>query len=266
MNRGEIAKRIIDCARELSIETFALVTAGDTSHALGAAYVLSLTTSASYLDIPALVGIVKQHRIDAVHPGYGFLSESADFARRMWSEAGAVVIGPGWDILSKTGDKLAAKLLARECTVPTLPAMNKPTMKIEDVRHFAREIGLPIMLKAVDGGGGKGIRLVRQESELKDAMKRAIAESPSHQIFVEKAAVDGFRHIEVQIVGDGSGQVRQYAPEVFSFTQLTCLELVAEQCFETLQWSSCSIRLLTFYIGQSLGTRVQYSETISEDY
>ncbi|KAI3319783.1 carbamoyl-phosphate synthase L chain, ATP binding domain-containing protein [Xylariaceae sp. AK1471] len=207
-NRGEIAKRIIDCARELSIETFALVTAGDTSHALGAAHVLSLTSSASYLDIPALVRIVKQHEIDAVHPGYGFLSESADFARRMWNEAGAVVIGPGWDILSKTGDKLAAKLLARECAVPTLPAMNKPTTKIEEVRHFAREIGLPIMLKAVDGGGGKGIRLVRQESELEDATKRAIAESPSHQIFVEKAAVDGFRHIEVQIVGDGSGQVR----------------------------------------------------------
>ncbi|KAI3338002.1 PycA protein [Ustulina deusta] len=207
-NRGEIAKRIIDCARELSIETFALITPGDTSHALGAAHVLSISSAASYLDISALIGIAKRHTIDAVHPGYGFLSESDDFAQRMWSEARAVVVGPGWDILRKTGDKLAAKLLARQCDVPTLPAMDTPTARVEDVRRFARKIGLPIMLKAVDGGGGKGIRLVRQESDLESAAKRAISESPSRQIFVEKAAVDGFRHIEVQIIGDGSGQVR----------------------------------------------------------
>ncbi|KAI0418257.1 PycA protein [Xylaria grammica] len=207
-NRGEIAKRVIDCARELSIETFALTTSGDTSHALGASHVLSIPSATSYMDISALVKIVKQHAIDAVHPGYGFLSESADFTRRMWNEAGAVVIGPGWDILSKTGDKLAAKLLAQQCGVPTLSAMDKPTATVEEARRFAEKIGFPIMLKAVDGGGGKGIRLVRQESDLESATKRAIAESPSRQIFVEKAAVDGFRHIEVQIIGDGSGQVR----------------------------------------------------------
>ncbi|KAI1424284.1 PycA protein [Xylaria sp. FL1777] len=207
-NRGEIAKRIIDCARELSIETFALITPDDTSHALGAAHALSIPSSAKYLDISALIEIIKQHAIDAVHPGYGFLSESADFARRMWNEAGAVVVGPGWDILRKTGDKLAAKVLAQQCGVPTLPAMDKPTASVEDVRLFARKIGLPIMLKAIDSGGGKGIRPVRQESDLERATKRAVSESPSRQIFVEKAAVDGFRHIEVQIIGDGSGQVR----------------------------------------------------------
>ncbi|KAI0449940.1 PycA protein [Xylaria acuta] len=207
-NRGEIAKRIVDCARELSIETLALVTPGDTSHALGATHVLPISSPAAYLDIPALVEIGKQHAIDAVHPGYGFLSESAEFAQRMWNEAGVVVIGPGPDILSKTGDKLAAKLLAEQCGVPTLPAMDKPTASIVEAREFAGTIGLPIMLKAVDGGGGKGIRLVRQESDLENAARRAIAESPSRQIFVEKAAIDGFRHIEVQIVGDSSGQVR----------------------------------------------------------
>ncbi|KAF2963720.1 hypothetical protein GQX73_g9850 [Xylaria multiplex] len=206
-NRGEIAKRIVDCARELSIETFTLTTSGDTSHAFGATHLLSIPSAASYLDITALIKIVKQHSIDAVHPGYGFLSESADFARRMWDEAGAVVIGPGWDILRKTGDKLAAKLLAQQCGVPTLPAMDKSTARVEDVRHFARKIGFPIMLKAADGGGGKGIRLVQQESDLESATTRAISEGYSGQIFVEKAAVKGFRHIEVQIVGDGSGQV-----------------------------------------------------------
>ncbi|KAI0190687.1 carbamoyl-phosphate synthase L chain, ATP binding domain-containing protein [Xylaria flabelliformis] len=207
-NRGEIAKRIIDCARELSIETFALITPDDASHALGANHALPISSPASYLDIQTLIEIGKQHAVDAVHPGYGFLSESAEFAQRMWNEAKIVVIGPGWDILSKTGDKLAAKLLAEQCGVPTLPAMDKPTAKITEARDFARKIGFPIMLKAVDGGGGKGIRLVRQESDLENAMKRAISESPSRQIFVEKAAVDGFRHIEVQIVGDGFGSVR----------------------------------------------------------
>ncbi|KAI0467340.1 PycA protein [Xylaria cf. heliscus] len=207
-NRGEIAKRIIDCARELSIETFALITPGDASHALGATHALPLSSPASYLDIPALIEIAKEHAIDSVHPGYGFLSESAEFARRMWNEASVAVIGPGWDILSKTGDKLAARLLAHQCGVPTLPAMEKPTAEMAEARDFARKMGLPVMLKAVDGGGGKGIRLVRQESDLENATRRAIAESPSRQIFVEKAAIDGFRHIEVQIVGDGSGHVR----------------------------------------------------------
>ncbi|KAI0505397.1 PycA protein [Xylaria bambusicola] len=207
-NRGEVAKRIIDCARELAIETFALTTSGDTSHALGAAHVFPIASSASYTDTTTLIDFVKHHKIDAVHPGYGFLSESADFAQRMWTEAGALVVGPGWDILLKTGDKLAGKLLAQQCGVPTLPATDIPSGGEEDIRQFVRKAGLPVMLKAVDGGGGKGIRLVRRESDLESAAKRAIAESPSHRIFVEKAAVDGFRHIEVQIIGDGSGQVR----------------------------------------------------------
>ncbi|KAK6440896.1 hypothetical protein LTR95_002890, partial [Oleoguttula sp. CCFEE 5521] len=207
-NRGEIAKRIIDSARELSIETFALVTRDDTGHALGADHIIKVPAARSYLDIAHLVDVVRQHSIDAVHPGYGFLSESANFARRMWEEAGAVVIGPGWTVLERTGDKLAAKRLARECSVPTLPATEKPTGHLDDVRHFAAQIGYPVMLKAVDGGGGKGIRLVRQESELESAAKRAMSESPSHEIFVEKAAIDGFRHIEVQIIGDGTGRVR----------------------------------------------------------
>nr|OQO28195.1 hypothetical protein B0A51_03983 [Rachicladosporium sp. CCFEE 5018] len=207
-NRGEIAKRIIDSARELSIETFALTTRDDHGHAPGAGHIITVPSSRSYLDIAHLVDIVRHHSIDAVHAGYGFLSESPDFARRMWEEAGAVVIGPGWAILERTGDKLAAKRLARECGVPTLPATEKPTSHLDDVRRFAAQIGYPVMLKAVDGGGGKGIRLVRQESELESAAKRAMSESPSHEIFVEKAAIDGFRHIEVQIISDGSGSVR----------------------------------------------------------
>ncbi|KAK8134797.1 hypothetical protein PG984_006809 [Apiospora sp. TS-2023a] len=206
--RGEIAARILQAAREAQVETFALVTANDKSHALRAHHVLGIPYPKSYLDIDLLVALVKKHGIDAVHPGYGFLSESAEFARRMWHDAGAAVIGPGWSILDRTGDKLAAKALARQCGVPTLPASSKPTGRVEDVLTFAREVGFPIMLKAVDGGGGKGIRFVRSEADLESAAARAIAESPSRQIFVERAAVDGFRHIEVQVVGDGSGRAR----------------------------------------------------------
>lgn len=143
-----------------------------------------------------------------MHPGYGFLSESADFADRMWHEAGAIVIGPGWENLTRTGDKLQAKKLAEQCGVPVLKAMSHPTGDIEEARTFARHVGFPVMIKAVDGGGGRGIRLVREDKELDNSIQRAISESPSRTVFVEKAAVDGFHHIEIQVIGDGTGQVQ----------------------------------------------------------
>lgn len=113
---------------------------------------LSLSSSSDYLNTSAIVGLVKQHQIDAVHPGYGFLSESAEFARRVWEEAGAVVVGPGWDILENTSDKLGARLLAVECGVPVLPGTGVPTGTMDDIKDFAETEGFPIMLKAVDGG------------------------------------------------------------------------------------------------------------------
>ena len=148
------------------------------------------------------------HQIDVVHPGYGFLSESADFAQRMWAEANAIVIGPGPSILSRTGDKLQARLLAEECSVPLLPALKTPTKEIGDLEAFASSVGYPIIIKAVDGGGGRGIRIVRKMEDLGNLAKRALQESPSGMVFAEKAAVDGYRHVEVQIIGDGKGNVR----------------------------------------------------------
>ena len=126
----------------------------------------------------------------------------------MWHEAGAVVIGPGWENLARTGDKLQAKQLAEQCGVPVLKAINKPTSDLQQIRGFARQVGYPVMIKAVDGGGGRGIRLVREDSELANAVDRAIGESPSRSVFIEKAAVDGFHHVEIQVIGDGTGQVR----------------------------------------------------------
>ncbi|QDS72163.1 hypothetical protein FKW77_004555 [Venturia effusa] len=206
-NRGEIATRILSSARELEIETFAVYTSDDVAHTRGAAHAIQLRSPSSYLDIQELIQITTKHRIDAVHPGYGFLSESADFSEKMW-EVGVAVVGPGWGILDKTGDKLKAKLLADECQVPTLPALTSPTDRIEDLKTFASATGYPIMIKAVDGGGGRGIRLIWSEEAIEAAAMRAIKESPSKLVFAEKAAINGYLHVEVQIIGDGNGEVR----------------------------------------------------------
>lgn len=159
------------------------------------------------MDIDLLVHLAKKHNIDAVHPGYGFLSENADFALAM-ANVGVLVIGPGEELLRRTGDKLAARLLAEECEVPVLPALTAPTERVEDVRKFAEEVGLPIMVKAVDGGGGRGIRLVKEVGDLEGLVKRAVEESASRKVFAERAVVGGWRHVEVQVLGDGEGGVR----------------------------------------------------------
>lgn len=163
-----------------------------------------------YLDTELLVRLAQQHDIDTIHPGYGFLSESAAFAKRM-QDAGVTVIGPGWEILDRTGDKLRAKQLAIENEVPVLPTLecslatstSKPSTDINQIRSFAQNVGYPVMIKAVDGGGGRGIRLVQGNDELENAARAATAESPSRTVFVEKAAMNGFHHLEIQIIGDG---------------------------------------------------------------
>ena len=212
VNRGEIAIRILQACHELPLPPaiFALYTDNDTTHVtLGRPHqAIRIESPAIYMNIDSIVKIAKDNNIDAIHPGYGFLSESADFSRRMWNEANIMVIGPGWDVLERTGDKLKAKELAEECQVPILEAMRKSTNSINDVRSFARKVSFPIMIKAVDGGGGRGIRLVENDGQLKSAVDRCIGESPSKTVFAEQAVVDGYKHIEIQIIGDGKGGVR----------------------------------------------------------
>jgi pyruvate carboxylase len=181
-------------------------TDNDVSHTYNAAQVVRLKSPGSYMDVPCMVEIAKKYGADAVHPGYGFLSESSDLARKM-AEANIMVVGPGADNLDRTGDKLQARVLAEECGVPVLPAFTQPTSDVEEVRKFASQNGLPVMVKAVDGGGGRGIRLIRNMDDLKSHVTRAIEESPSKQVFAEKAAVDGFRHVEIQIIGDSKGNI-----------------------------------------------------------
>ncbi|KAL6244730.1 hypothetical protein RBB50_008258 [Rhinocladiella similis] len=211
-NRGEIAIRILQACHELPYPptTFAIYTDSDSTHvSLGRPdHAIKLSSPAKYMSIETLVDLVRQHSIDAVHPGYGFLSESPEFSRRMWTEANCLVIGPGADILDRTGDKLKAKKLAAECGVPVLQAMSAATNSVDNVQRFASDVGYPIMIKAVDGGGGRGIRLVKDANTLESAVQRCIGESPSRTVFAEQAAVDGYKHIEVQIIGDGSGGVK----------------------------------------------------------
>lgn len=126
----------------------------------------------------------------------------------MWDEANAIVIGPGPNILSQTGDKLEAKRLAENCQVPVLQALATPTRDVAELEAFGESVGYPIIIKAVDGGGGRGIRVVRKKEDLPSLARRAMQESPSGMVFAEMAAIDGFRHVEVQIVGDGKGDVR----------------------------------------------------------
>lgn len=211
-NRGEIAIRILQSAHEISrpVKTYALYTEADSTHvSLGRPHqAIKLSNVAGYMDIDGLIKIAKENQIDAVHPGYGFLSENAEFSRRMWQEANCMVVGPGWEVLERTGDKLKAKRLAMDCDVPVLEAMTAPTASVNDVRSFATHVGYPIMVKAVDGGGGRGIRLVKNETELQNAVDRCVGESPSKTVFAEQAAVEGFKHIEVQILGNGQGAVK----------------------------------------------------------
>jgi acetyl/propionyl-CoA carboxylase alpha subunit len=144
-----------------TIETFALYTPSDVTHILldRPTHALQLPSPASYVDIDYLVRLARDNRIDSIHPGYGFLSESAVFAQRM-QEVGVMMLGPGADVLRRTGDKLSAKRLAEEAGVPVLTAMAEPTGNVQEVWKIVERVGLPVMIKAVDGGGGRGIRLV----------------------------------------------------------------------------------------------------------
>ena len=203
LNSGEIAIRILDTTRELDIFTIAIYIASDTSHISHAHEAIRLPDASSFLDISHIIQICRDHNVDALHPGYGFLSESSEFARRL-SSASVIFVGPSADILQATGDKLGARELAQSCDVPVIPALAEATDDVSMIAKFGQSSGWPVMIKAVDGGGGRGIRLAKDDRQLDEAFQRAIAESPSRKVFAEKAAIGGWRHVEVQILGDGT--------------------------------------------------------------
>lgn len=209
-NRGEISIRIARAAADLGIQTVAIYSADDSKslHVLAAdeACALSGKGVSAYLNAEQIIDIAKAAGCDAIHPGYGFLSEKADFAR-LCEKEGLIFIGPRPDILELFGDKAVARLLARRCGVPLLPGTSGAT-SLEVARDFFKSLGknAAIMVKAVLGGGGRGIRPVYSESELEQAYKLCQAEAAtafgSCDIYVEQL-IPRSRHIEVQVIGDG---------------------------------------------------------------
>ena len=216
-NRGEIPIRIFRTAHELSLQTVAVYSYEDRlgMHRQKAdeAYVIGkrgqYTPVGAYLAGDEIVKIALQHGVNMIHPGYGFLSENAEFARAV-EKAGIIFVGPTPETIDSLGDKVSARTLAMKCNVPVVPGTPGPVGKFEDVKSFTDEHGFPIIIKAAFGGGGRGMRVVREQSTLKDSFERATSEAKSAfgngTVFVERF-LDRPKHIEVQLLGDSAGNV-----------------------------------------------------------
>ncbi|GLB39033.1 putative biotin carboxylase C-terminal domain [Lyophyllum shimeji] len=203
-NRGEIAIRILRSAAELGWTTVAIYTDGDESHATFADEVVKLDRVSDYLDVGKIVNIAERSRCTHLHPGYGFLSESPALAQAL--PESIVFVGPSVETLHISSDKLMSRDLASSLGVKIAPGTR--VLSSRDVYDFSRAEGFPVMIKALDGGGGRGIRIVHSNEEIEEAFNRCMGESPSRQLFVEEALTGPFwKHVEVQILGDGSGAV-----------------------------------------------------------
>ncbi|MDR1016434.1 MAG: acetyl-CoA carboxylase biotin carboxylase subunit [Coriobacteriales bacterium] len=213
-NRGEIAARIIRSCLEMNIETVAVFSAADrgalfTTLATQAVCIGAAPTGASYLNQDAILEAARLTGADAIHPGFGFLSENADFARRV-QEAGLTWIGPTPEVIEQLGDKNTAKRIMREHLVPCVPGSDGLLNSPEEAIKLAEEAGYPVLLKATAGGGGKGMREVAGPDELPEAYASAAAEAKAAfgngDLYLEKLIVNP-RHIEVQILGDEQGHI-----------------------------------------------------------
>ena len=211
-NRGEIARRITRSAHDMGIATVAVYADGDAdapfvSEADVAIALNGSSPAETYLNIPKVLDAAQRAGADAVHPGYGFLSENAQFASAVQT-AGMCWVGPSVPALEAMGDKLAAKALMREAKVPTLPAVELGADA--DLSAAAREIGYPVLVKAAAGGGGRGMRIVQAEEQLADAVasarREALASFGSDTVFLERW-LTAPRHVEIQILGDGYGNL-----------------------------------------------------------
>lgn len=214
-NRGEIARRIIATCNEMGIHTVAVYSEADKEapfvREAGEAYLLGdAPPSESYLAIDKILAIARQTGVDAIHPGYGFLAENPDFAEAC-QQAGVVFIGPDATVIRRLGDKGEAKRLAEQVGVPVVPGFTSPKrLTPEQLLQKARQIGFPLLLKAVAGGGGKGMRIVQAESEFLHAAESAAREAEGAfgdpRLMLERYLLRP-RHIEVQILADHHGTV-----------------------------------------------------------
>lgn len=216
-NRGEIPIRIFRTAHELSMQTVAIYAHEDrlSMHRLKAdeSYVIGKKGQYSpvqaYLQIDEIINIAKRHNVNMIHPGYGFLSENSTFARKV-EEAGIAWIGPSYTTIDAVGDKVSARTLALENNVPVVPGTPGPIDSTEEAKKFVEKYGLPVIIKAAFGGGGRGMRVVREGDSIEDAFNRAKSEAltafGNGTCFIERF-LDKPKHIEVQLLADNYGNV-----------------------------------------------------------
>src|SRR6266404_5036995 len=211
-NRGEIACRVIRACREMNIRTVAIyseadkdalhVRMADEAHHIGPA-----SSNESYLRWERIINVAKETGAEAIHPGYGFLSENAEFVRQVNKE-GITFIGPPAEVMEAMGGKMSARKIAIAAGVPVVPGTTEPLRSFYEGVETAVKFGYPVMRKASAGGGGKGMRLVAEEKELKSALEAAQSEAMTSfgddAVYVEKAIVAP-RHIEIQVFSDKHG-------------------------------------------------------------
>ncbi|MEI3855000.1 MULTISPECIES: acetyl-CoA carboxylase biotin carboxylase subunit [unclassified Ensifer] len=219
-NRGEIAVRIIRAAKALGIRTVQVYSAADADMlavklADEAIEIGPPAPRKSYLDIATVIAAAKRAGVDAVHPGYGFLSENGDFADAVVA-AGMIFIGPSGDAIRLLGDKVQARAVAEKAGVPTVPGSNGRIASLEEAHSVTAQTGFPIMIKAAAGGGGRGIRIVNDPAELDKQFPQASAEALASfgdgGLYLEKV-ITRARHVEVQILGDGENFVHCFERE-----------------------------------------------------
>ena len=213
-NRGEIAVRIIRALREMKIRSIAVFSDADRGAlhvrlADEAEHIGPAPSAESYLRVDRILEAAKKRGAEAIHPGYGFLSENAGFAEEC-AQAGIVFIGPSPESIRRLGSKTAARALAKQAGAPVVPGSEEAAVNIERARELAREIGYPVLLKAAAGGGGKGMRRVDAENELESAIRDASSEAErafqNGEVYLEKL-IEKPRHIEIQIAGDRYGNL-----------------------------------------------------------
>ncbi len=211
-NRGEIAVRILRTAREMGLRTIAVyseldrdalhVELADEAWNIGPA-----PAAQSYLDIDRILRVATEAKASAIHPGYGFLAENAEFARRV-AEAGIIWVGPPPEAIATMGDKIASRRAAAAAGAPTVPGTTEPLESVEEIKAVAAEFGYPVAIKAAHGGGGKGLRVVRSPDEVEDAFEGARREADAYfgnpEVYVERY-LDRPRHVEAQILLDTHG-------------------------------------------------------------
>lgn len=294
-NRGEIAIRVFRACSELGIRSVAIYTAEDKNALFrlkaDESYLIGKNKGPveAYLDIDAIIKLAVKKGVDAIHPGYGFLSENPEFVRKC-DEAGIVFIGPTASMMNQLGDKIKSKLVAIEANVPVIPGVEKPIESEEDAVQFARHCGYPIILKASAGGGGRGMRIVRREEDLirefHSAQNEARKAFGVEDVFVEKY-LESPKHIEVQLLGDCHGNlvhlferdcsIQRRHQKVIEFSPALCLSEEKRQaiCNDALKIASAvnyqNAGTCEFLLDQNdnhyfieMNPRIQVEHTVTE--